>query len=40
MERFETSLGDASEAVRQAFYADNFIDLMGTALSRLPVPAH
>jgi predicted TIM-barrel fold metal-dependent hydrolase len=31
-ERFERSLGDASEAVRQRFYADNFIDLMGRGL--------
>ena len=31
-ERFERSLGDASEAVRQGFYADNFIDLMGAGL--------
>jgi predicted TIM-barrel fold metal-dependent hydrolase len=39
MERFEASLGDASEAVRQAFYCDNFIDLMGRAMDRVPVPA-
>lgn len=31
-ERFERSLGDASEAVRQAFYAENFVDLMGSGL--------
>jgi predicted TIM-barrel fold metal-dependent hydrolase len=31
-ERFERFLGDASEEVRQAFYCDNFVDLMGTAL--------
>ena len=31
LERFEASLGDAPEAVRQAFYCDNFLDLMGTA---------
>jgi len=37
MERFEASLGDASEEVRQAFYCDNFLDLMGAAASRLPV---
>jgi hypothetical protein len=37
VERFEASLGDASDAVRQAFYADNFIDLMGTAIDRLPL---
>ena len=39
VERFEASLGDASEAVRQAFYCDNFVDLMGRALDRVPVPA-
>ena len=38
-ERFEASLGDASEAVRQAFYCDNFVDLMGRAMDRVPVPA-
>jgi predicted TIM-barrel fold metal-dependent hydrolase len=32
VERFEASLGDASDAVRQAFYCDNFVDLMGEAL--------
>ncbi|MDH4169590.1 MAG: amidohydrolase family protein [Acidimicrobiia bacterium] len=32
-ERFEASLGDADETVRQAFYADNFVDLMGAALT-------
>ncbi len=32
IERFEASLGGASEAVRQAFYCDNFVDLMGAAL--------
>jgi predicted TIM-barrel fold metal-dependent hydrolase len=31
-ERFEKSLGDAPEEIRQRFYADNFIDLMGSAL--------
>ncbi len=29
IERFEASLGDASEATRQRFYSDNFLDLMG-----------
>jgi predicted TIM-barrel fold metal-dependent hydrolase len=38
-ERFEASLGDASDEVRQAFYCDNFIDLMGTAMDRVPIPA-
>ncbi|MFP5254586.1 MAG: amidohydrolase family protein [Acidimicrobiia bacterium] len=38
VERFEASLGDASEAVRQAFYCDNFVDLMGRALDRVPAP--
>ncbi len=36
-ERFEASLGDASESVRQAFYCYNFVDLMGTAIDRLPL---
>jgi predicted TIM-barrel fold metal-dependent hydrolase len=31
IERFERSLGDRSDEVRQRFYADNFLDLMGTA---------
>jgi uncharacterized protein len=31
VERFEASLGDASDRVRDAFYRDNFLDLMGTA---------
>jgi uncharacterized protein len=35
VERFEASLGDASDEVRQAFYCDNFIDLMGSALASL-----
>ncbi|MFL6205761.1 MAG: amidohydrolase family protein [Acidimicrobiales bacterium] len=39
VERFEASLGDASDEVRQAFYCDNFIDLMGTAIDRLPLAA-
>jgi predicted TIM-barrel fold metal-dependent hydrolase len=38
-ERFEASLGDASDEVRQAFYCDNFVDLMGRAMDRVPVPA-
>jgi predicted TIM-barrel fold metal-dependent hydrolase len=31
VERFEATLGDATDEVRQRFYADNFLDLMGTA---------
>lgn len=34
-ERFEASLGDASDAVRQAFYCDNFLELMGAAGAHL-----
>src|SRR5205807_10052271 len=30
--RFERSLGDRSGAVRQRFYCDNFVDLIGSAL--------
>ncbi len=32
VERFERSLGDATDGVRQRFYADNFVDLMGRGL--------
>ena len=35
LERFEASLGDASEDVRRRFYCDNFLDLMGTAAAAL-----
>jgi predicted TIM-barrel fold metal-dependent hydrolase len=35
VERFEASLGDASDSVRQAFYCDNFVDLMGRGLDAL-----
>jgi predicted TIM-barrel fold metal-dependent hydrolase len=35
LERFEASLGDASEDVRRRFYCDNFLDLMGTAGAHL-----
>lgn len=34
-ERFERSLGDRSDEVRDRFYADNFVDLMGSAVSAL-----
>src|SRR3954471_14349239 len=33
--RFERALGDRGEDVRQAFYHDNFVDLMGSALASL-----
>lgn len=35
IERFERSLGDLPEAVRQAFYCDNFLALMGAGARRL-----
>ena len=35
IERFERSLGDASEQVRQAFYSDNFLQLMGAGARHL-----
>lgn len=34
-ERFEKSLGGRSDAIRDRFYADNFIDLMGSAVGAL-----
>jgi predicted TIM-barrel fold metal-dependent hydrolase len=41
LKRFENSLADCSEAEKQAFYCDNFVDLMGPSLDRVgaPVPA-
>jgi len=39
IERFEHSLGEASEAVRQAFYCDNFLELMGSAAKHLAIAA-
>ena len=35
VERFERSLGEASEDIRQRFYAENFVDLMGSGLPKL-----
>jgi uncharacterized protein len=35
MERFEASLGEASSEVRDRFYRENFLDLMGSAASAL-----
>ena len=35
IERFEATLGEATEAVRRAFYTENFLDLMGTAAAAL-----
>jgi predicted TIM-barrel fold metal-dependent hydrolase len=35
IERFESSLGDASVETRRSFYCDNFLDLMGTAATAL-----
>ena len=32
VERFERSLGEASEGIRSRFYAENFVDLMGRGL--------
>jgi predicted TIM-barrel fold metal-dependent hydrolase len=35
IERFEASLGDAPESVRDRFYRTNFLDLMGSATAHL-----
>jgi predicted TIM-barrel fold metal-dependent hydrolase len=35
VERFEASLGDASDEVRRRFYVDNFLFLMGSAATHL-----
>jgi uncharacterized protein len=37
IERFEASLAETSTAARQAFYHDNFVDLMGAGLAAVPV---
>jgi len=41
MKRFDASLEGCSEAERQGFFCDNFIDLMGPSLDRIkhPIPA-
>jgi predicted TIM-barrel fold metal-dependent hydrolase len=39
IERFERSLGDASDTVRQAFYCDNFVELIGRRLADRQVAA-
>lgn len=39
MKRFEASLAGCSAEEKQAFYCDNFADLMGPALDRVPQPA-
>jgi predicted TIM-barrel fold metal-dependent hydrolase len=35
IERFEASLGEATEEIRRRFYCDNFLDLMGSAAHAL-----
>src|SRR6266702_5970775 len=37
--RFERSLEDLPESAKQAFYYDNFVDLMGNALNKVAAPA-
>jgi len=37
IERFEASLGDVDDGVRERFYHDNFVDLMGAGLAPLLV---
>ena len=39
LKRFEASLAGCSDAEKQAFYCDNFVDLMGPALDRIGAPA-
>jgi predicted TIM-barrel fold metal-dependent hydrolase len=35
IERFEASIGEATPEVRDRFYRDNFLDLMGSAARSL-----
>ena len=37
--RFDASLVDASDDVKQRFYCDNFVEMMGPTLKRLGVPS-
>ena len=37
--RFDTSLENASDEVKQRFYCDNFVEMMGPTLKRLGVPS-
>jgi uncharacterized protein len=39
IERFEASLGEASDEVRQRFYCDNFLDLLGPTATRFELVA-
>jgi uncharacterized protein len=39
IERFEASLGDAADEVRQRFYCDNFLDLLGPTAARFDLAA-
>jgi predicted TIM-barrel fold metal-dependent hydrolase len=39
IERFERSIEGCSDAARQAFYRDNFVDLMGPRLDAALAPA-
>jgi predicted TIM-barrel fold metal-dependent hydrolase len=39
IERFEASLGDAADDVRQRFYCDNFLDLLGPTAARFDLAA-
>ena len=39
LKRFESSLAGCSDAEKQAFYCDNFVDLMGPSLDRIGAPA-
>lgn len=39
LKRFAASLAGRSDADKQAFYCDSFVDLMGPVLDRL-VPVH
>src|SRR3954464_14453338 len=38
LKRFENSLAGSSDAEKQAFYCDNFVDLMGPSLDRIGAP--
>lgn len=37
--RFDAALVGVDEVARRRFFVDNFVDLMGSAMARIPLPA-
>ena len=37
--RFDAALQRVDDVARKRFFVDNFVDLMGSAMARVPLPA-